>query len=209
MNNQTYEKITDRYADYKKVYLYTDSSLTTTQTDKLYSDILRIGQLQFRNSDNSAYVNVKNLYTDFYRIISEKTSFSIKLCLISVILLFVSAIIWFFSQTLFYAKRNNEFTLLRAVGLTQRNISSIIFGDAVLLSLLSLIPYFVLSYLLPFLVYKLMNSFFFMYEFRYSFAFPETALIIGGICTIVFVFISTYLTYFLYKTKNKNAIPEV
>ncbi len=209
MNNQMYEKITDRYADYKKVYLYADSSLTTTQTDKLYSDILRIDQLQFRNSDNSVYVNVKNLYTDCYKDISEKTGFSIKLSLISLILLFVSAIICFFSQTLFYAKRYNEFTLLRAVGLTQKNINQIIFSDAVLLSFMSLIPYFVLSYLFPFLVYKFMNSFFFMYEFRFSFAFPETALIIGGICTFVFVFISTYLTYYVYKAKNKNAIPEV
>ena len=209
MNNQMYEKITDRYADYKTVYLYTDTSLTTTQTDKLYADILRIGRLNFRNDDNSVYVNVKNLYSNFYRKNAEKTCFAIKLTVISVLILLVSAMVWFFSQTLFYGKRHTEFTLLRAIGFTQKNIKKIILREAGLLSAFSLIPYVISSYLFSFLVYKFMNSFLFMYEFRFSFAFSEIALIIGGVCTVVFVFISTYLNYYLYKSKHKTAIPEV
>ncbi len=209
MNNQMYEKITERYADYKNVYLFADKSLSAQQIDKLYSDILRIGQLQFRNDDNSVYVNVKNLYSNLYRNNAIKTSFAVKLIVISVLILFVSAIVLFFSQILFYSKRNAEFTLLRAIGFTQKNVKQIIIREGVFLSFFSVIIYVISSVLFSLLVFKFMNSFLFMYEFRYSFSFPEKAFIIGGVCTVVFTFVSTFINYYLYKTKNKTAIPEV
>ena len=208
MNTQMYEMITDRDADYKTVYLYADTSLTSAQIDKLYSSILRVGHLQFREDDNSVYVNVRNMYSNTYKQIADKTHFSAKVSAISVLILSVSAIVWFFSQTLFYKKRNTEFTLLRAVGFTNKDIKKIISKEAFALSLISVITYVISSYIFSFLIYKFMNSFLFMYEFRYSFALSETALVVGGILTVLFVFTSTYLNYYLYKSKYKTAIPE-
>ncbi len=209
MNNEMYEEKTDRYVNYKQVYLFADESMTPSETEKLYASILKINQLQFRQSDNSVDVFVKNLYTDVYKENAKYTRFGLKLFAVSALILSVSSIIWFFSQMLFYGKRSTEFTFLRAVGLTQKDVKKMFLHDSAVLSFLGLICYTVLSFLFCFGVYRLMNSFLFVYEFRYSFDISVIALITGAVATVVSAFLSTYITYFSYKSKNRTAVPEV
>lgn len=209
MNHDMYEEKTGKKAEYRTVYLYTDINLDHNKTERLYKNLLKINELTYRDEKNSNEVFTKNLYTNTYKAAEKSTGFAEKLTFISCFILVLSSIIWFFSQTFFYGKRKNEYTVLRSIGLTLKEIKSSFLKEALLISTLGTTVYALLSYLMCFGIYKLLNSWLFYFEFRYSFDIPVLPFITGGVITFVFAFISTLIPYFLYRKNTKNTIPEV
>lgn len=208
MGKQLYEDVTEQTVRYDTVYLYTDPELTNTDHERLYSNLLKFTEMKYRGDRNTNLAFVKNLYKDVYSDIELKTHLPIKLIVIAFSLLLISCLVWFFSQMLFYKKRTNEFTVLRSIGMTMGEIKKIIFTEAAIISLVSLAVYALLSYLFSFGLYKFMNSWLFMYSFRYSFSMPYTAILIGAAATLIFAFCSTFLPYIRYKRSIKTTVPE-
>lgn len=208
LSNDMYEKVTERSADYKTAYIYTAQEADHRSILRLHKDILKLNRLQYRNSSNGVDVFVQDLYTDVYSALSANTAFGLKLSVVSISFLAVSSMIWFFSQVLFYRKRFSEFTLLRAIGMPVSGIRKILFKEAAFLALTSFVCYTALTYLLCFGVYKLMNSFLFMFTIRYSFDLSPTIFLIGGGITVLLAFASTFFNYLTYKKTNKSAVPE-
>ncbi|MBQ6702838.1 MAG: ABC transporter permease [Clostridia bacterium] len=206
MSPDLYKKTTGKTPEYKTVDLYVDNKLSSKEIKQLYSDIIRINQLQFRNADNSVYVFTENLNTSFNNTMTKTTELGNKLLAISFFVLAFSVIIWFFAQISFYKRRSNEYILLSAVGYCPRDIRKMFFTDALILSIMSLILYTVFSYILIYAVYYIMNSWLFDYTVRYTFSIPVILYFAGAFITVLSAFLSTFINYTIFK-KSKNTVP--
>ena len=203
MNHTLYKKKTDKTPSYNTVNLYADTSLNHAQTEKLYSDLLKFCESRYKDDKNNQEVIVYNTYNNVYREVNSKTSFSQKLLLISIMILAVSSVIWFFSQTLFYGKRFNDFKILQTFGFKKKHIRRMFFSDALYVSMISTVLYFLMSYILCYAVFRLMNSWLFLYKFRFFFNIPQDALLMGALATFIFSYLSTIVPYFIYSRKQK------
>ncbi len=208
MSNSLYTRKTDKIPEYKTVYVYTDNNLTHLQQNALYEKMLGYFGLKYNNEENTSDVFIDNLYASLdYEIESQKL-FDKKIISISCFVLICSGIFWIFSQTLFYSKRTNEFNVLRAIGFTDGKIKKMFYKDALIISGLSLVVYFAMTYLFTFIIYKFFNSWIFLYSFRYMYKISYTALLVGAIMTVLLAFISTMMCYGIYKKRSKIIVPE-
>ena len=128
---------------------------------------------------------------------------------LSVLVLLLSPLVWFYSQSLFYKKRAKEMYVLSAYGATQKVLRKIHMVSGYILSALGFIFTTVLGVASSFLIFKFMNEWLAKIGFgtgiSYSFYISPIAL---GICLVLSVFcgfVSSYLPYVrLTKDKTKT-----
>ena len=107
---------------------------------------------------------------------------------ISIMLLVISPIMWFFSQTLYYLKRESEFNILQALGARVRDIRNIYVQGGLQMAGLSLIVSVALSFLgsyILFYVYNVIIPNFFTPQgavaVRYTFYMPWYAILTSAL----------------------------
>ena len=209
MSDSQYKERVGKAPKYNSVFLFADENLTQKQNEKLYSDLLRFCELKYRGERTIRNVFVRNTYSYINDTIEENAGLSQKLIVVSFLILSFSFIVWFFSQTLFYKKRNNEFCTLQTIGFRKRHIRRIFLLEAFYVSIVGVIMYFAISYLMCFGMLKLLNCWLFGYSFRYLFDMPLNALIFGALFTIVVSFVSTLVCYIIYNSKKKTLVPDM
>lgn len=124
---------------------------------------------------------------------------------ISIMLLVISPIMWFFSQTLYYLKRESEFNILQALGARVRDIRNIYVQGGLQMAGLSLIVSVALSFLgsyILFYVYNVIIPNFFTPQgavaVRYTFYMPWYAILTSVLVSVACGFLSAYLPYKSY-----------
>ena len=115
---------------------------------------------------------------------------------------------WFFTQTLYYLKRENEFDVLSAFGAIRREIQGIYVFDGVFCAIVGAVISVAMNFAAVFGIYKFMNVIYpkFVSEnIRYQFSMPLLPLLAGCAVSLACGFFSAYLPYLAVRRKKKRA----
>lgn len=190
----SFEKITGQSAQSKSVYIYADGDMTFAESDTLYTDIRKWAH----SMGNSVVTDTDELLN---ATAADDKSYGKLLLVISVMLLIISPIVWFFSQSLYYSKREKEFNILRSLGAVSKDIMRICLQGGLSMAALSLIMSLALSYAGSYLMYLFANVVIpkiTSASVRYAYYMPWYAVVISVAVSAACGFLSTYLPYRSY-----------
>ncbi len=132
---------------------------------------------------------------------------------ISLLVFMISPVAGFFSQILFYKKRQLEFDVLRAVGAAGKDLKKVFFVDGVVFSVLSGIVYTIMSVGAVFLLCAVLNTPYIFALFgsatrasSFSPSVPVIPFILGLLLTMLFAAGEVALCYLLYKRKSGDHV---
>jgi len=199
MNETVYEQLTGAIPSYTDFSIYIDNDLNAEETKALYAKLRAWGQ---KYGD----INIHNNNIVFLNEIAEDKHYDDLYIIISLLILCISPVIWFFSQTLYYAKRGQEFTILISIGAIMKEIKKLFIQGGLCMATLSLIISIALSYLgsyAMFYVYNVIVPFFTGENVRYTFYMPWYAIVTSIIVSVACGFFSTYIPYLSYAKKRR------
>ena len=177
-----------------KLNVYIASDLTPDDSASIESQ-LRNWARKYDNVDLEASYNLTT------KVIAYDKHRSDLYITIAIMLLVISPIMWFFSQTLYYLKRESEFNILQALGARAKDIRNIYIQGGLQMAVLSLIVSVSLSYLGSYVLFYVFNVI--MPKFneenvRYMFYMPWYAILISVVVSVACGFLSAYLPYKSY-----------
>ncbi|MBO5669926.1 MAG: FtsX-like permease family protein, partial [Clostridia bacterium] len=193
-NTADYETITGRSPDTTTLNIYVDPSLTSAQTNALEQQLRDWG----RDTGEVVITNTRQRNNDL--IVEDKHYHELYIC-ISVLLLCISPLVWFFTQTLYYFKREKEFNILQSLGASVREIRQIYLQGGSVMAILSLIVAIALSYLSSyglFYVFNVLMPYFEKEYVRYEFYMPWYAILTSIVMSVGCGFFSAYLPFRAY-----------
>ena len=200
-SGEDYENITGKAPKSFGLNIYIDQSLTLEERDALDASLREWGQ-------SCGNVSVENTYRIQRNNVSyDKHTGELYIC-ISIMLLIISPIMWFFSQGLYYMKRESEFNILQALGAMVKEIRQIYIQGGLIMSGLSLVVSIALSFLgsyALFYVYNVAMPYFSGENVRYTFYMPWYALLISVVVSVACGFLSSYLPFRSY-IKNRATL---
>lgn len=127
---------------------------------------------------------------------------------ISILILCISPIIWFFSQIQYYFKREKEFNVIQSLGANGSDIRKIYLMGGLSMAVMSLIVSILLSYIASYAMFYIYNVVVpgFSGEYvRYQFYMPWYALVISIVMSVGCGFFSAYIPYKSY-FKNRYSL---
>lgn len=195
-NTTDYEAITGSEFSAQKLNVYVDPSLTPDEVAEIGVSLRNWG----RDYDS---VDIENTYNLSTRMISYDKHRSELYIIISVMLLVISPIMWFFSQSLYYFKREQEFNILQALGARVRDIRNIYIQGGLQMAALSLVVSVALSYLGSYILFYVFNVIVPKFSIenvhvRYTFYMPWYAILTSIVVSVACGFLSAYLPYRSY-----------
>ena len=206
MLNDVYEAVTGRTPSVTKLNLYTDPGLAEEHIAFLET---RMHDLVVENNiGDVGAVAITNLNRLAENNIKEDEHYNELYIAISVLILCISPIIWFFSQTLYYFKREKEFNIIQSMGANGSDIRIIYLLGGLSMAVMSLIVSILLSYLgsyLMFYAYNVIVPNFTNEYVRYTFYMPWYALVISVVMSVACGFFSAYIPYRSY-FKNRYSL---
>ncbi len=193
-NAEDYETVTGKSVETLQLNIYVDQNMTPEQIQTLDGQIRNWGRMY-------GEVKISNTHQLSLDTISEDKHFDELIASISVLILMISPLVWFFTQTLYYFKREKEFNILQSIGALTKDIRHIYLQGGLVMAGLSLIVAIVLSYLgsyALFYVYNVMLPYFNGENVRYAFYMPWYAILISIVMSVGCGFWSTYLPFRSY-----------
>jgi len=193
-NVEDYEKVTKKSVATTSLNIYVDQSMTPEAMEALDAKIRNWGRMY-------GEVKISNTHRLGLDTISEDKHYNELLISISILILFISPLVWFFTQTLYYFKREKEFNILQSLGALTKDIRHIYIQGGLVMAALSLIVAIVLSYFgsyALFYVYNVMMPYFTSEHVRYAFYMPWYAILISIVMSVGCGFFSTYLPFRSY-----------
>ncbi len=173
--------------------IYLDSDVT----EKEYEDVsLKAKQIiNYYGYDFS----LTDTYGYLYRTLEkEECSYEFGITL-SVLVLMLSPLVWFYSQSLFYKKRGKEMYVLSAYGATNKVLRKIHMVSGYILSALGFVFTALLGVVASFIIFKAMNEWLPVIGFgtgiSYSFYISPAALAVCLVLSAFCGFLSSYLPY--------------
>ena len=204
-NSSAYKAVTGKSATCNMVNIYVDDSLSNDELTSIASQIKNIGYDNY-----SGYLKITNERATTSRNISIDKHYPELVQWISYLILLISPLIWFFSQTLYYRKREKEFNIIQSMGAVGTDIKKIYIIGGLSMSVLSFMFSIGLSYLASYLLYLIYNAWIpsFTGEYvRFTFDMPIYALIISIVMSVACGFFSAYIpcrNYFKYRYSLEN-----
>ena len=125
----------------------------------------------------------------------------------SLLVLCISPLVWFFSQALYYKKRENEFNILQAMGAVLGQIRSIYLQGGLSMACMSLVVSVALSYAgsyILFLVYNVVMPHITGEHVRYVFYMPWYAILASVVLSVACGFLSAYLPFSGYRKYRQS-----
>lgn len=193
-NVDDYTEVTGKKADTTLLHIFVDQNLTPEESDVLDGKIRDWGRLY----GETAVTNTHQLSLD--TIVADKHQTELYMC-IAILILFISPLVWFFSQTLYYFKREKEFNILQSMGATVKDIRHIYLQGGLVMAALSLVVAIVLSYIgsyALFYMFNVMAPYFTQENVRYEFYMPWYAILTSIVMSVGCGFFSTYLPFRSY-----------
>ncbi len=119
---------------------------------------------------------------------------------VSILVMLVSPLIWFFSQLQFYRRREKEMYILRSLGAKSRDIRKIYLISGIMLSALSAVMTLAMSYLADYLIYIICNLFVDIgVGSAMGFYMPPMALVLCLVTAVICGFLSSWFPYAMRK----------
>ena len=196
-----YELVTGKESGAMKLNIYVDQSLDSDGHKAFEEDLRNWGREYGDDSIENTYQVAKN------NVAKDKHTNELYIC-ISILLLGISPIMWFFSQGLYYMKRESEFNILQALGAKVSEIRSIYVQGGLIMAGLSLVVSFVLSFIGSyslFYVYNVIMPTFSGENVRYAFYMPWYALVTSIVVSVACGFLSAYIPFKSY-IKNRATL---
>lgn len=194
MSLDNYKTITGNTPKATSLNVYAEHDASVDDVKQLYSDIKEWGRV---------YGDVKVHNTDrtlLNAIARDKHYNELYVC-ISILILCISPLVWFFSQTLYYSKREREFNILQSIGAVVREIKQIYLQGGLCMAAMSLVVSIVLSYIgsyILFYIYNVLMPYFTGENVRYVFYMPWYAILTSIVMSVACGFLSTYLPFKSY-----------
>ena len=191
MSESAFETVTEKKVNYSSIEVYVDDSLTADDTIKLEAALRDWGMIY-------GGVSVKNTHALHMSIVNEDKQYDEIFTLVAVLLLTISPMIWFFSQMLYYFKRENEFTILQSIGALGTDIRRLYIFGGIFMGILSFIFCIGLGYTMSYLLFRFVNVTIPQWTLsyvRYKFYMPWYAIAISVIVSVLCGFLSSYLPY--------------
>ncbi len=201
MNLADYKAVTGKTPAATSFNIYVKQGASTEAVKQLYSDVREWGR---------EYGDIKVVNHDITllnAVAKDKHYNELYIC-ISVLILCISPLIWFFSQTLYYTKREREFNILQSIGAIGKEIKQIYLQGGFCMATMSLIVSIVLSYIgsyLLFYLYNVVMPYFNGENVRYVFYMPWYAILTSIVMSVACGFLSTYLPFRNYY-KNRYSL---
>ena len=150
-------------------------------------------------SNYNRALSVSTTYGYLYRVIErERAAYSFGIAL-SLLILAMMPIVWFYSQSLYYEKREKELLVLRAYGATDALVKRIFMTSGAMLSAIGFVFTMIVGLLSSFVIFKVMNEWIvalgFGQNIRFTFDVSWWALLLCLIISAVSGFLSCYLPY--------------
>ncbi len=190
-----YQLVTGINPDAQMLNIYTDAGLDTETVNGIMEQIKKI------SFENYGTVHVENnRRTSLQSIASDKHNSDLYV-VISVLILVISPLVWFFNQILYYRKREKEFNVIQSMGAKESDIRTIYLLGGLSMAVMSLVVSILLSYVASYVVYYFVNAILpnLSHEFiRYEFYLPWYALVISAVVSVFCGFFSTYVPYKSY-----------
>lgn len=201
MTLEDYKAITGKTPKATSFNVYVDRDISTDDVKSLYAEIREWGRV---------YGDVKVVNSDITllnAVARDKHYNELYIC-ISILILCISPLIWFFSQSLYYSKREKEFNILQSIGAVAKEIKQIYLQGGLCMAVMSLFVSIILSYAgsyILFYVYNVMMPYFTGENVRYVFYMPWYAILISIVMSVFCGFFSTYLPFRSYY-KNRYSL---
>ncbi len=195
MSNADYKALTGSSPSSTSLKIYVDEGLSVSEVEDLYDEIRAWGRL---------YGNVKvtNTHRALTNAVNEARHYNELFVVIAVLVLCISPLVWFFSQSLYYAKREKEFNILQSIGAVIGEIRKIYIQGGLVMAGLSLVVSVSLSYLGSYAIFYLYNAvlpYFTGENVRYMFYMPWYAILTSVVMSVFCGFFSAYLPYRSYR----------
>lgn len=202
MLGDDYNTVTGVSPNANLLNVYTDPSLTNEEVLAVMDEIKNTCFEDFGavNVVNCKRISEQNLARDEHN--------SELFVVISVLVLVISPLLWFFNQILYYRKREKEFNIIQSMGAKESDIRIIYLLGGVCIAVMSLIVSILLSYLASYVVYYFVNVVLpnLTKEFiRYKFYLPWYALVVSAVVSVACGFFSAYVPYKSY-FKNRFSL---
>ena len=201
MNLDDYYTITGKTPKATSFNIYVEKDITTEEVNSLYAEVR-----QWSHTYGDVKVSNKDI-TLTNAIAADKHYNELYIC-ISILILLISPLVWFFSQTLYYTKREKEFNILQSIGAIQREIKQIYLQGGLCMAVMSLFVSIILSYAgsyILFYIYNVIMPYFSGENVRYLFYMPWYAILTSIVMSVACGFFSTYLPYRSYY-KNRYSL---
>ncbi len=202
MTDEAYEEITGFPVSYDDVYVYADPSLSTDGTRDLERALREWGMMY-------GGIDVRNTHALHLFHVNDDKQYDEIFTLVAALLLTISPMIWFFSQALYYAKRENEFTILQSIGATGSEIRRLYVFGGVFMGALAFIFCIALGYSLSYALYLIVNVLipkWTLADVRYRFFMPWYAILLSVIMSVACGFLSAYFPYRSYMRKRSSTL---
>ncbi|MBQ7599263.1 MAG: ABC transporter permease [Clostridia bacterium] len=200
MGFSDYESVTGKTPTGKILNVYVDSDFNNSETNRLYGEL----------KDWARYygdIDVTNRDTVLNASVSREKHYGELYIVASLLVLCISPLVWFFSQALYYKKRENEFNILQAMGAVLREIRAIYLQGGLSMAVMSLLVSVGLSYLgsyLLFLVYNVVMPHLTGEHVRYIFYMPWYAILASVALSVACGFLSAYFPYRGYRRYRRT-----
>ena len=197
MNYDEYYRFTGFIEMNKTISVFLDAGTSPREAGDIINQIKGnlIQELGFYSIDFEVGENYAALHSE---LMNQRQSYTVIL-LISVLLLLLSPVVWFFSQILFYQKRGKEMNLLRMFGAGERQLERLHIFAGLAISALAMVVTVILSYIASFIVFKLMSEWLpslgFAGGVRYVFYLSVPALLVSLAVSAACGFLSSYIPY--------------
>lgn len=198
-----YQTVTGISPNAELLNVYTDPSLTNEQVLGIMDEIKtkfgfeKIGTVHVNNNRR---ISLQNIAADKHN--------SELYVVISVLILVISPLVWFFNQILYYRKREKEFNIIQSMGAKESDIRVIYLLGGLSMAVMSLVVSILLSYVASYVVYYFVNAILPNLShdiIRYEFYLPWYALVISAVVSVACGFFSTYVPYKSY-FKNRFSL---
>ncbi len=201
LNLEDYNTITDKTPKATSFNIYVERDITTDEVNQLYADVRAW-------SHTYGDVKVSNKDITLTNTIAADKHYNELYIVISLLILCISPLVWFFSQTLYYSKREKEFNILQSIGAVAKEIKQIYLQGGLTMAAMSLVVSIILSYAgsyLLFYIYNVAMPYFTNENVRYMFYMPWYAILTSIVMSVACGFFSTYLPFRSYY-KNRYSL---
>ncbi|MGM9642748.1 MAG: FtsX-like permease family protein [Eubacteriales bacterium] len=204
MSDSLFEQVVAKYvtADHADVYVSPD--LSYDAIDSLYTAI----RSKISSFDDTVLTNNRNAVN--YKT-AHKSSASPAVVLCAIFVLLISPPVWFFSQSMFGAKRKTENEMLSAFGATDSDLGKLYLFSGASLSVPAIAVTAMLGWGITQLIYAFVNRFLTSLgmgaDFRYSYEFSFIGLLICIVISVLSAIASTYVPFLKWK-KERDRIAQ-
>ena len=199
MQTDTYRALTARDGARDVVTVYLEDGLSLAKADALAADIEDLAK-------DFAW-NYRRNGVFFDDMIADARKDHLITAVISVFILVVSPLVWFFSQILFYRRREGEFYMLRAMGGFDREIKGLHLTAGAVLSVAAFLVTLGMSYVFNFVLYltvsRILPSLGIVQAINYNYYMPLWALALCAGVSVACGFVSCLVPYLVWKHRNR------